>query len=375
MRGLVDDEVQEGPDAADPLQPGAHPEFVADFVPQPPVVAGQKPFAEVPCIAGFPRTFDGVPGRVHGIADALAGEGVDQAGGISEEHEAVAVDLSVFAARGQVPADGTFQGRCVRKPVPESGAFDGLFQGRPEVDALLFDLFVHHADADVGAAVFEGKDPEVAGDDFVDIVQLNLVSQPFHAPVVTPQGHDRVARLVFVASRFAGDDGVESVGAQDDAAPVFRAFRAARSPDAAYPPILPDQVADGEPFDAGIGGLSGLFEEKGVEYLPPDHKSGEEVLSAGAREVDVDFRAAGAAEGDGVDGGAGQGADPIEQAQVPQDTDGFAGKGVSTDFVAGESGFVQEEGAQAVAFRVECGRGPCGPSAHDDKVVGSIFCI
>ncbi len=87
--------------------------------------------------------------------------------------------------------------------------------------------------------------------------------------------------------------------------------------------VFPEEVADGEAFDASGGDGAGFFEEHGVKDFPTDDEAfhgevpaGEGVVQVVAAEVDDDVDVVWAAEDDFVDGRTGEGADFVEEAQV-----------------------------------------------------------
>ncbi len=217
----MDDEIEEGAPAAQVLEALADFEFVAQGIPEAVFVTFEEGFAEVVGPFGFYGGFYGEAGRVEGVANAFAGEGVYEAGGVAQKKETVAVAFAADAAHREVPAYGFFQGPGIRKAFCKGRTVDDFLKGVFEVDVVLFDGGVEHANANVGVSVAQGEGPEVAGEGFVHKVEFDLVVQAGDVFVITTESDDGVVAVVEVAAGFSGDNGAESVAAQDEVASEF----------------------------------------------------------------------------------------------------------------------------------------------------------
>ena len=69
------------------------------------------------CRKCFFHHFDGKACRIQGVANALAGEGIDQARGIAQEQHAIAITFAARTAHGQIPAHWVFEWSRVFEPM------------------------------------------------------------------------------------------------------------------------------------------------------------------------------------------------------------------------------------------------------------------
>ena len=294
------------------------------------------------------------------------------------------------AAHRQVPAHGPLQRTGIGEALGEGRTADDLLQGALQVHAPALHHRVHHADADVGAAVLQGEDPEVPGPDLVDEVQLDLVGGAGDPLVVAAQGDDPVPGLVGVEAGAAGDDGVEAVAAEDDAgrqgllgAGVAVAVSsppgavAAHAGDAAA--VVADQVPDGEPLAHLDAALPGLADQEVVEDAAADHvaaqrqvAAGEGIVVAAVAQVDAEADVLGAGHEDTVDLAALQGRGAFEESQLVEDGEGLPGQRVAADLVAREGVAVDDDRGQALAGGVHGRGGPRGAGADDQQVAVSL---
>ena len=114
------------------------------------------------------------------------------------------------------------------------------------------------------------------------------------------------------------------------------------------------------------------LEQEVVEDFSPDHESGQEVLSARTRQVDVDERVVRASEGDGMDLGSGEISDLVEEVELAEDGDGFTRKRITTDLVAWEDLFVDEADGETGAPSIQGGYCAGRSSADDNKIVRRV---